>query len=49
MRVGLVQALNVRYATFYFSDLFIAMDLLPYGYNDIFSFFYPRSLDKTPA
>jgi len=23
-----------------------AMDLLPYGYNDIFSFFYPRSLDK---
>jgi hypothetical protein len=49
MRVGLVQALNVRYATFYFSDLLIAMDLLPHGYNEIFSFFYPRSFDKTPA
>ncbi len=49
MRVGLVQALNVRYATFYFSDILIAMDMLTYGQNDIFSFFYPRSRNRTPA
>jgi hypothetical protein len=49
MRIGLVQALNVRYATFYFSDILIAMDMLPYGHSDIFSFFYPRSLNRTPA
>ena len=49
MRVGLVQALNVRYATFYFSDILVAMDMLTYGHNDIFSFFYPRSGNRTPA
>ena len=49
MRIGLVQALNIRYATFYFSDRVIAMDLLPYGSKEIFSFFYPRSPGKTPA
>jgi hypothetical protein len=48
-RMGLVQALNTRYATFYFSDAMIMMDLLPYGTNEIFSFFYPRSPGRTPA
>jgi hypothetical protein len=48
-RMGLVQALNTRYATFYFSDLMIMMDLMPYGTTEIFSFFYPRSPGKKPA
>ncbi|MDQ5987665.1 MAG: hypothetical protein CSYNP_03410 [Syntrophus sp. SKADARSKE-3] len=48
-RMGLVQALNTRYATFYFSDAMIMLDLLPYGTNEIFSFIYPRVPGRTPA
>lgn len=48
-RMGLVQALNARYATFYFSESLIMMDLLPYGTSEIFSFFYPRSPGRKPA
>ena len=48
-RMGLVQALNTRFATFYFSESMIMMDLLPYGTNEIFSFFYPRSPGRKPA
>jgi len=48
-RMGLVQALNTRYATFYFSEVMIMMDLLPYGTSEIFSFFYPRSPGRKPA
>jgi hypothetical protein len=49
MRTGLIQALNIRYATFYFSELMIVMDMLPYGTSEIFSFFYPRSPGRVPA
>lgn len=49
MRTGLIQALNARFATFYFSDVTIMMDMLPYGSRDIYSFFYPRSPGKKPA
>lgn len=49
MRTGLIQALNVRFATFYFSDLTIVMDMLTYGSKEIYSFFYPRSPGKKPA
>ncbi len=49
MRSGLLQALNARYATFYFSDCLIVMDVLPYGYKDICSFFYPRTPGKNPG
>jgi hypothetical protein len=49
MRTGLVRALNTRYATFYFSEDTIVMDMLLYGSNDIYSFFYPRSPGKKPA
>jgi len=49
MRCGLLQALNARYATFYFSDLLIIMDVLPYGYKEICSFFYPRTPGKNPG
>jgi hypothetical protein len=48
-RMGLVQALNTRFATFYFSEAMIMMDLLPYGTREIFSFFYPRSPGRKPA
>ena len=48
-RMGLVQALNTRFATFYFSEAMIMMDLLPYGTSEIFSFFYPRSPGRKPA
>jgi hypothetical protein len=48
-RMGLVQALNTRFATFYFSEDMIMMDLLPYGTSEIFSFFYPRSPGRKPA
>jgi hypothetical protein len=49
MRIGLLQALNARYATFYFSDLLIIMDVLPHGYKEICSFFYPRTPGKNPG
>lgn len=49
MRCGLLQALNTRYATFHFSDLLIIMDILPYGYKEICSFFYPRTPGKNPG
>ncbi|MCX5847211.1 MAG: DnaJ domain-containing protein [Deltaproteobacteria bacterium] len=49
VRTGLIKALNTKYATFYFSDVMIIMDMLPYGSEEIFSFFYPRSPGKKPA
>ena len=49
MRTGLIQALNARFATFYFSDLAIMMDMLTYGSKEIYSFLYPRSPGKKPA
>ena len=49
MRCGLLQALNTRYATFYFSDLLVIMDILPSGYKEIRSFFFPRTPGKSPG
>jgi hypothetical protein len=49
LRTGLIQALNAHYATFFFSDEQIFMDVLPYGTRDTFRFFYPRSPGKKPA
>lgn len=49
MRTGLLQALNARYATFYFTEGMIVMDVLPYGIKEIHSFFYPRSPHRKPA
>jgi hypothetical protein len=48
-RTGLLRALNTRYATFYFTDLAIVMDLLPYGMEQIFSYMLPRTLGKKPV
>ncbi len=49
LRTGLVQALNTRYATFYFSDLAIMMDMSLYTSREIYSFSFPRAPGKTPA
>jgi hypothetical protein len=49
MRTGLLRALNTRFATFYFTEDTIILDVLPYGAKEIFSFIYPRSTRKKPA
>lgn len=48
-RTGLLRALNTRYATFYFTDAVIILDLMPYGEQRIFSFIHPRSGSRVPA
>ena len=49
IRTGLLKALNTRYATFYFSDMVIILDILPFGSRRIFTFIYSRSDDRNPA
>jgi len=49
MRSGLLQALNTRYATFYFSDLLVMLDILPYGSKEISSFLFPRTPGRNPG
>jgi len=49
LRTGLIQALNAHYATFFFSEETIFMDVLPYGTRDTFRFAYPRSPGRKPA
>lgn len=48
MRTGLLQALNTRYGSFYFTEALIVMDVLPYDTKEIFSFIYQRSSGKKP-
>jgi uncharacterized protein YqfB (UPF0267 family) len=49
MRSGLLQALNTRYATFYFSAEVIIMDIIPRGFKEIFRFTQLRSPTQKPA
>jgi len=49
LRTGLIQALNAHYATFFFSEERIFMDILPYGTRDTYRFSYTRSPGKKPA
>ncbi len=49
MRTGLLKALNTRYASFYFTDASIVMDVMLYNAKEVFSFIYPRSSNKKPA
>ena len=49
IRTGLLRALNTRYATFYFTETIVIMDVLPYGSSELFSFLYPRSEGKKPV
>jgi hypothetical protein len=48
-RTGLLVALNTRYATFYFTNFIIVMDMLPYGTNQIFSFIITRTPGNKPV
>jgi hypothetical protein len=48
-RTGLLQALNTRYATFYFSDSLIIMDVVPHGIREIFRYVDMRTEGKKPA
>lgn len=49
LRTGLVQALNAQYATFYFTERVIMMDMLPYSSRQIYRFSFARTRGKTPA
>jgi DnaJ-like protein len=49
IRTGLLKALNTRYATFYFTDELLVMDVLPLGSGKIYSFLFTRSRDRKPA
>jgi len=48
-RTGLLQTLSTRYATFYFTEFVIVMDLLPYDTEQIYSYMLPRSPGKKPV
>lgn len=48
-RTGLLKALRTRYATFYFTDLVIMMDILLYGTEQIHSYMLPRSPGNKPV
>ncbi|MDJ0828407.1 MAG: J domain-containing protein [Desulfobacterales bacterium] len=49
VRTGLLRALNTRYATFYFTDFYLILDVLPYDTKEIFSFVYRRSALRKPV
>jgi hypothetical protein len=49
LRTGLLKALNTRYATFYFTDSIIILDVLPYGSAEMFSYLYPRTRGRKPV
>lgn len=49
VRSGLLKALNTRYATFYFTDSLLVLDILPYNEPGIYSYLYLREKDRTPA
>jgi hypothetical protein len=49
IRTGLLKALRVKYATFYFTKISIIMDTILFSGNNIYSFIYPRSEDQIPA
>lgn len=48
-RTGLLRALNTKYATFYFTDWIIMVDILPYGKDQIFSYMLPRKPHCKPV
>lgn len=49
VRTGLLKALQTRYATFYFDDRVIVLDILPYGTREIYSFLFARRPGVKPA
>ena len=49
LRTGLLRALNTRYATFYFTQAIIILDVLPYGSAELFSYIFPRTPGHKPV
>jgi len=49
MKNGLLQALNARYATFYFFDTIIILDIVPNGIKEIFRYVGKRKAGNSPA
>ena len=49
LRTGLLRALNTRFATFYFTETLIILDVLPYGSEELFSYLFPRTLGRKPV
>jgi len=49
MRTGLLRALNTKFATFYFTESLLFMDVLPYGSMSLFSFIFPRIPGRKPV
>ncbi len=45
----MLQALNTRYATFYFSDTMIILDIVPHGIKEIFRYVSKRTAGNNPA
>ncbi len=48
-RSGLLQALNTRYATFYFTETLIILDVVPHGIREVFRFQARRTAGAKPA
>lgn len=49
MKSGLLQALNTRFATFYFSETMIVLDVVPHGMKEIYRYTKKRSGGNKPA
>ncbi|MEA3230185.1 MAG: J domain-containing protein [Thermodesulfobacteriota bacterium] len=49
LRTGLLKAINTQYATFYFTETLIILDVLVFDSNRIFSYIYPRSRSGKPV
>ena len=49
MRTGLLKALNIRYATFYFTKTLIIMDMLLFNSKEIYSYMFSRLSNNKPA
>ena len=48
-RTGLLRALNAKYATFYFTDRIIIVDILIHGKDQIFSYMLPKTPSIKPV
>jgi hypothetical protein len=49
VRSGLLKALNARYATFYFTDEVLIMDVLLFDSATLYSFIFPRTAGRKPV
>lgn len=49
IRTGLLQALQIRYATFYFDEHLVVLDMLPYNSTELVSFIFPRQNGGKPV